>query len=63
MSQIKIIAILLLCFIAVNLFVGLFHILRGKDQGTKTVRILAVRVALSVLLFLLVIVSSKFFPE
>ncbi|MBE8158854.1 MAG: DUF2909 domain-containing protein, partial [Betaproteobacteria bacterium] len=56
--MLRIIAILLLCFIAVNLFVGLFHILRGKDRGAKAVRILAIRVALSVLLFLLIIISA-----
>lgn len=63
--MLRIIAILLLCFIAVNLFAGLYHILRGKDRGGKAVRLLAVRAALSVLLFMLVLISAQFgiFPE
>ncbi len=56
--MLRIIAIVLLCFIVVNLFIGLFHILRGGGKSEKTVRILALRVALSVLLFLLIVLSA-----
>ncbi|MGI9297293.1 MAG: DUF2909 domain-containing protein [Gammaproteobacteria bacterium] len=58
--MLRIIAILLLCFIVVNLFAGLFHILRGRDGGAKSVRILALRVALSILLFVLIVAASQF---
>lgn len=59
-GMLRIAAILLLCFIVVNLFAGLFHILRGREQGAKAVRMLALRVALSVLLFALIVAASQF---
>lgn len=63
--MLRIIAIILLCFIVVNLFAGLFHILRDGGKSTKTVRVLAIRVALSVLLFLIIVISAGLgiFPE
>ena len=56
----RILAILLLCFVVVNLFVALYHLLREKSGSAKTVRALTVRVVLSVVLFLLIIVSAHF---
>ncbi|MGU9951082.1 MAG: DUF2909 domain-containing protein [Gammaproteobacteria bacterium WSBS_2016_MAG_OTU1] len=63
--MLRIVAILLLCFIIINLFVGLFYVLRGGKRGTKTVRALTIRVAASVLLFIIILLSAKFgvFPE
>ncbi|MDM5146941.1 twin transmembrane helix small protein [Candidatus Persebacteraceae bacterium Df01] len=61
----RIIFILLLCFIFINLFIGLFHMLRDRSGSNKTVRALTIRVGLSVLLFVFIIVSSQFglFPK
>ncbi len=65
--MLRIITILLLCFIVVNLFAGLYHILRnrGGDDSNRAVRALTVRVALSVLLFAVIILlaTSGIFPE
>ena len=58
--MLKIAAILLLCFIVVNLFAGLYYVLRGGDRGTKTARALTLRVALSVLLFVFVLIAAQF---
>lgn len=65
--MLRIITILLLCFIVVNLFAGLYHILRnrqGKDS-TRAVRALTWRVVLSVLLFALIVVlaTSGILPQ
>ncbi|MGI9346738.1 MAG: twin transmembrane helix small protein [Gammaproteobacteria bacterium] len=63
--MIRIISILLLCFIVVNLFIGLFHMLRDRSSSTKTVRALTFRVGLSVALFIFILLSSQlgWFPE
>ena len=64
-AMIRIITILLLCFIVVNLFAGLFHILRNRKDSHKAVRALTVRVGLSVLLFAVIVVlsASGVFPD
>ena len=49
--------IFLLCFIVINLFIGLFHIVRGKPaDSSKVVRALTIRVAASILLFAIILV-------
>jgi hypothetical protein len=58
--MLRIVTILLLCFVVVNLFIGLYHILRGGDRSTKAVRALTIRVALAVLLFAVIIIASHF---
>ena len=66
MNMLRVISILLLCFIIINLFVGLFHLLRNKKEDShKVIRSLTIRVALSVLLFAFILVAAKFgaFPE
>lgn len=53
----RIVLIFLLCFIVINLFIGLFHIVRGKDKGGhQVVRALTIRVAASIVLFAVVLV-------
>lgn len=56
--MLRIIMIFLLCFVVINLFVGLFYILRGKKTDEKAVRALTIRVAASVALFLVVLVTA-----
>lgn len=53
----RIILIFLLCFIVINLFIGLFHVVRGKpEDSNKVVRALTIRVAASILLFAVILV-------
>lgn len=65
--MLRIIAILLLCFIIVNLFIGLWHLLRDRSGSgsRKMVRALTIRVALTVVLFALIIITAHFglFPS
>ena len=63
--MLRIITILLLCFVAVNLFAGLYHILRNRGDSTRAVRALTWRVVLSVLLFALIVVlaAGGVFPQ
>lgn len=58
--MLRIVAILLVCFIIVNLFIGLWHLLREKSSSRKMVRALTIRVVLTVVLFALIIVSAHF---
>ena len=62
--MLRIIAILLVCFIIVNLFIGLWHLLREKSSSRKMVRALTIRVVLTAILFALIIISAHlgFFP-
>lgn len=62
--MLRIITILLLVFVVVSLFHALFNILRDRSSGTRTVRSLTVRVAVSVALFFMIMiaVSLGFFP-
>ena len=53
----RIVLIFLLCFIVINLFIGLFHIVRGKSKNNNdVVRALTIRVAASILLFAIILV-------
>ena len=56
--MLRIVLILLLCFIVINLFFGLYTILRDRSAGTRAVRTLTVRVVLSVLLFFLIMIAA-----
>lgn len=56
--MIRVLFILLLCFVVVNLFVGLVRIVRGRDKETNAVvRSLTIRVAASLVLFALILVT------
>ena len=58
--MLRIVAILLVCFIIVNLFIGLWHLLREKSSSRRMVRALTIRVVLTVILFALIIISAHF---
>ena len=53
----KIVVILFLIFIVGSLFSALYFLVRDKGQGTRTVKALTVRVALSVILFALLMLG------
>ena len=53
----KIVVILFLVFIVGSLFSALYFLVRDKGQGTRTVKALTVRVALSVILFALLMLG------
>ena len=55
--MLRIIAILLLCFVIVNLFFGLYTLLRDRSGTYRTVRALTLRVVVSILLFALIMVA------
>lgn len=52
--------IFLLCFVVINLFIGLFHILRGRQTDNKALRALTIRVAASVVLFAIILITTYF---
>ena len=56
----KIVVILFLVFIVGSLFSALFFMVRDKGQGERTVRALTVRIALSLVLFALLILGYHF---
>ena len=56
----KIIVILFLVFIIGSLFSALFFMVRDKGHGERTVRALTIRVALSLLLFALLVLGYHF---
>ena len=56
----KIIVILFLVFILGSLFSALFFMVRDKGHGERTVRALTVRIALSLLLFALLVLGYHF---
>ena len=56
----KIIVILFLIFIIGSLFSALFFMVRDKGHGERTVRALTVRIALSLLLFALLVLGYHF---
>ena len=56
----KIVVILFLVFIVGSLFSALFFMVRDKGQGERTVRALTVRIALSLILFALLLLGYHF---
>lgn len=56
----RIVVILFLVFIVGSLFSALFFLVRDKGHGERTVRALTVRVALSLLLFALLVLGYHF---
>ena len=57
---IKIIVVILFLFIVGSLASALFHLLTSKEENNKTVHALTVRIGLSVLAFIILIVSTQF---
>jgi hypothetical protein len=57
--MIKVLILLVLAAILVSLGSGLFHLVKDEGQSKRMVNALTVRIALSVLLFLLLFVAWK----
>jgi len=57
--MIKLLIVLVLAAIVASLGSGLFHLVRGEGQSKRMVNALTVRIALSVLLFVLLIVAWR----
>jgi len=56
----KIVIVILLFAVIVSLFSGLFFIYKDKGQSNRAVKALTVRIVLSVLVFVLLVVSYYF---
>ena len=56
----KLLVIIFAIFIVASLFSALYFLIKDKGQGERTVRALTVRVALSLLLFALLMLSYHF---
>ncbi|MCW5604916.1 MAG: twin transmembrane helix small protein [Burkholderiales bacterium] len=56
----KIIVLLFVAFILGSLFSALYFLIRDKGQSNRTVKALTVRVALSLLLFALLMLGFRF---
>ena len=56
----KIVVILFLVFIVSSLALALYYLVKDKGQGERAVRALTVRVALSVVLFALLMLAYYF---
>jgi hypothetical protein len=57
--MIKILIVLTLAAIVASLFSGLFHLVKDEGQSKRMVNALTVRIALSVLLFILLFVAWR----
>ena len=57
--MIKLLILLTLAAIVASLFSGLFHLVRDEGQSRRMVNALTVRIALSVLLFILLFVAWR----
>lgn len=55
--MIKILGILLACFIVVTLITSMVNIVRDRSRGTRVVRGLTLRVVASILLFIVVMIG------
>lgn len=55
----KIVILVLLFLIVVTLFLALYTLIKDRGRSNRTVRLLTMRIALSILLILVLIVSYK----
>jgi hypothetical protein len=58
--MIKVLVILLLLAIVGSLFSGLFFLYRDRGQGVRTVKMLTLRIGLSIFLFFLLLIAFRF---
>ena len=58
MLLVKFVVILLLCFVIVSLFSGLYFLVKDKGQSNRTVNALTVRIGLSVLAIIIVMIAG-----
>ena len=57
--MLRILALLILCFVIVSLVWALVSLLRNRGSSTQTVRALTWRISAALLLFLLIVVSAS----
>jgi len=55
----KLIIVILLMFVIVSLFTALYRLNKDETDSTRVVKALAVRVGLSIIIFLLLMLGSK----
>lgn len=58
--MIKLLVVLMLLAIFGSLFSGLFFLLRDRGAGNRTVQALTIRIALSIVLFVVLLVAFRF---
>jgi hypothetical protein len=58
--MIKVLVILLLLAIVGSLFSGLFFLYRDRGEGVRTVKMLTLRIGLSIFLFFLLLIAFRF---
>ncbi len=58
MLFIKFIVLLLLAFVVISLFSGLFFLVKDKGQTNRTVNALTLRIGLSILAIIIVVVAG-----
>jgi len=58
--MIKVLVILLLLAIVGSLFSGLFFLYRDRGEGVRTVKMLTLRIGLSIFLFLILLIAFRF---
>ncbi len=56
---IKLVVVIALVLILGSLFSALFYLLKDKGQGERTVKALTMRIALSILLFILLLIGYQ----
>lgn len=56
----KLIIVLLLVFVLISLFTALYRLNKDDGNSTRVVKALAVRVGLSILIFILIMIGAKF---
>jgi cytochrome c biogenesis factor len=55
----KLIIVLLLFFVVISLFTALYRLNKDDADSTRVVKALAVRVGLSILIFILIMIGAK----
>jgi hypothetical protein len=55
----KLIIVILLIFVIVSLFTALYRLNKDDADSTRVVKALAVRVGLSIIIFVLIMISAK----
>ena len=55
----KLIIVLLLIFVVISLFTALYRLNKDEGDSTRVVKALAVRVGLSVFIFILILIGAK----
>lgn len=55
----KLIIVLLLIFVVISLFTALYRLNKDDADSTRVVKALAVRVGLSILIFILIMIGAK----